>query len=338
MKQKTKITIDSTVGGNGDVWMRLVSLYIVSAIKPEFEFHIKVPAFFNKLANFTFGDRLTILINQNAACEYNYTCLGLRDLFINIIKGKKYISPYALSVIHDKKKKEIKDVINAVLYRFFDLMGFVQVPATKWIEVYQGYLDIIGIKKIRSITYESYLNQLKIDYPQLILKLNGAIPNSPELEFPLDLNENTVVFPTGTARQFIPIWWAKKNMPDAYYAFFFRDKEAEEFLKNDLKVIYFYKEPGDIIALSKRAKQTVSTDSFPSHLLQYATDNCVITITEVLKSRIISPEFKGQVIDSQVSCHPCLHIVKSLNCAAGYKECLNWSNNDYSNKLIESIL
>jgi hypothetical protein len=37
-------SIDSTVGGNGDVWMRL-QLICTSALKPEFQFHIKVPGF-----------------------------------------------------------------------------------------------------------------------------------------------------------------------------------------------------------------------------------------------------------------------------------------------------
>lgn len=337
MEKEETISIDSTSGGNGDIWMRLVSFYAISLLKPEFKFQIKIPVFIADLATYTFGDRLTI-ISDNTECDYTFTSLGIKHMIKDILKGRKFISPYARSVIKDKKKKEFKDLINLVLYNLMDNLGYIQVPEEKWIEVYQGYLDIIGLKKIRSVSYESYVNQLNQDYPILFKKLNSVgLPTSPELTIPADLNENIVVFPTGTSRQFIPVWWAKENIPNAYFAFFFKDKEAAVFIKNGLKVVYFYKEAGDIIALSKAAKRTLSTDSFPSHLLQYATSNCVITITEVLKSRIIAPVYKGQVVDNRVACHPCLHIVKTLNCAAGYKECLNWKNIHYTQDLINKL-
>lgn len=338
MNLKTIISIDSTVGGNGDVWMRLVSFYAISSLKPEIQFQVKTPGFIIELAQFTFGDRLIIISDSTFICQYNFTSLGIKDLIREIVKGKKFISPYARSVIHDKKKKEFKDSINLLLYHFMDKLGFIQVPDKKWIEVYQGYLDIIGLKKIRSVSYDSYLKQLESDYPSLLSKLKSdAIPISAELTFPDDLKDNIVVFPTGTSRQFIPVWWAKQYIPNAYFAFFHKDKDADDFIANGLKTVFFYKEPGDIITLSKAAKKTLSTDSFPSHLLQYATKNCIITITEVLKSRIISPVFKGQVVDSRVACHPCLHIIKSSNCAAGYKECLNWKNIVYTTDIIQKL-
>lgn len=338
MKQQTIISIDSTVGGNGDIWMRLVSLYAISALKPEIVFHIKIPNFIMKLAEFTFGDRLFIVNDSAFVCEYSFTGLGIKDLIKEIVKGKKFISPYARSVIHDKKKKEFKDSINRILYHFMDRFGYIQVPDKKWIEVYQGYLDVIGLKKIRSVSYDSYLTQLVNDYSILLAKLESdEVPTSPELLLPYDIKDNIIVFPTGTSRQFIPVWWAKKHLPNAYYAFFYRDEDVDAFITNGLKIVYFFKEPGDIIALSKAAKKTLTTDSFPSHLLQYATDNCIVTITEVLKSRIISPVFKGQVVDSEVACHPCLHIIKSQNCAAGYTECLNWANATYSRNIVNKL-
>jgi len=337
MEQKEIISIDSTSGGNGDIWMRLVSFYSISVLKPHLKIQIKIPVFIADLADYTFGDRLVIL-SDNTVCDYTLTSLGIKHMIKDILKGRKFITPYARSVIKDKKKKEFKDHINLLMYNLMDHLGFIQVPKEKWIEVYQGYLDIIGLKKIRAISYESYVNQLHKDYPILFKKLNNeGLPTSTQLTIPADFNENIVVFPTGTSRQFIPVWWAKENIPDAYFAFFFKDKEAAIFINNGLKVVYFYKEAGDIIALSKAAKKTLSTDSFPSHLLQYATDNCVITITEVLKSRIISPVYKGQVVDNQVSCHPCLHIIKTLNCAAGYKECLNWKNAIYTQNIINML-
>jgi hypothetical protein len=256
-----------------------------------------------------------------------------------ISKGKRYISPYQRSVINDKKNKQFKDSINILLFTIADFFGVVQVPSLKWITVYQGYLDVIGIKKLRKISYEQYIAQLQSDYELIYTKLNSNIPVSSELQFPGDLKEKIVIFPTGTSRQFIPVWWAKENLPDAYYAFFYKDKEADMFKAAGLKIVYFYKEPGDIIALSHCAKWTISTDSFPSHLLQSASNKCSITITEVLRSRIISPVFKGQVIDAQVNCHPCLHLDRKNHpyCAAGYTECLNWKNKVYTENIINSI-
>lgn len=337
---KRKLIIDSSKGGNGDIWMRLVSFYTVAGILNDFEIHLLIPPFLRKLAHYTFGDRLLIIDEEKAnEVQLSYTNLGIVDLMKGIVFGKRYISPYQRAVIHDKANITIKDSVNVALFTVADIFGLVQIPKWKWINVYQGYLDIIAIKKLRKINYEQYLNQLESDYKIIFSKLNGHLPISDELFLPNDLNSNVLIFPTGTSRQFIPIWWAKKNLPDAYYAFFYKDKEADLFKSAGLKVLFFFKEAGDIIALSSSSKWTISTDSFPSHLLQYATNKCSITITEVLKSRIISPIFKGRIINSKVECHPCLHLDRQNHpyCAAGFTECQNWKSDAYSMDLINSI-
>lgn len=340
MEKSKKLIINSSNGGNGDIWMRLVSFYVIAGILSNYEIHLLIPAFFKKLAQYTFGDRLIFIDAQNIdLVQFEYTNLGLKDLIKDISRGRRYISPYQRSVIRDKKKRKIKDIINITLFTITDFLGLIQVPAWKWIDAYQGYLDIIGIKKLRNVSYEQYLIQLESDSKIICSKLNAQLPISPELQLPYDLKDNIIIFPTGTSRQFVPVWWAKKYFPDAYYAFFYKDTEADLFKAAGLKTVFFYKEPGDIIALSKLAKWTISTDSFPSHLLQYASNNCSITITEVLKSRIISPVFKGKVIDAQVDCHPCLHLARKVQplCAAGFNECQNWKSALYTNDLINSI-
>jgi hypothetical protein len=337
MSDTFKIRIDSTAGGNGDVWMRLVGFYTIQALKNDIKFEIVVPDFLSKLAEHTFGDRLTIA-HDDLKSDYYFTNLGMKDLLKGILYGKKYISPHHRAVIYDKKERRIKDYANILVFNIADWLGLVQVPKWKWIKKYQGYLDVIGLKRIRSISYDVFKNQLLMDYPVTMSKLKENIPVSPELVIPEDMKESVVVFPTGTSRQFIPLWWAKKHLPDAYFAFFIKDSDADRFKDNGLKIIYFYKEPGDIIALSHSAKWAISTDSFPSHLLQSATTQCAITITEVLKSRVISPVFDGKVVDSQVNCHPCLHLERKGHpfCAAGYKECLNWRNQLYTENIIKS--
>jgi hypothetical protein len=332
-------TIDSTKGGNGDVWMRLVSFYAFAKLMPELQFRICVPSFLQNLAEFTFGDRLAIVSNFQGKPDLTYTNLGIKHLIKPILAGHRFISPYQRAVIRDKKKRELKDKINTIVFDVADLLGLVQVPDSKYITNYQGYLDVIGIKKLRPVSYDRYIEQLLADYPILVEKQTQNLPISPELIIPEDLPDNVVVYPTGTSRQFIPIWWAVKYMPDAYYAFFIKDPDLVAFKEAGLKVVPFYKEPGDIIRLAQVAKWTVSTDSFPSHLLQYATAKCTLVLTEVLKSRIVAPVFQGEVVNSMAPCHPCLHMARNIHplCSAGYTECLNWKNPQYTKGILETL-
>ena len=333
------IRIDTNKGGNGDIWMRLISLYTISALVPEYKLIIRIPKVFENIANSIFSDRLQISTTEFSESNVlYYTSLGIKDLIKPLFLGKRFISPYQRSIINDKKKKEFKDQINLIIFSFTDLLGLVVVPDKKWITAYQGYLDIIAIKNFKSVKYEDFISQLKLDSNSINNKLLQNTPISKGLSVPKDLNQSLLIFPTGTSRQFVPVWWAVKFFPNAYYAFFYKDKETESFINRGLKVIYFYEEPGDIIYLSKLSKWTISTDSFPSHLLQYSNAKTTIVLTEVLKSRIISPSFKGIVVDSVASCHPCLHMARGIHklCAAGFEECINWKNQLYTEKIFNS--
>ena len=335
-----EINIDSSKGGNGDIWMRLVSLYSVAALLPEIKISIKVPIIFNSIANYTFGDRLIIRVdNFEKKIFLSYSNLGIKDLIIPLIKGKRFISPYQKSVIYDKKKVELKDYVNLIIFDVLNKFELVYVPHRKFIKFYQGYLDIISIKQFDKIPYNEFLVQMEIDYEIIKNKLNGQIPITTSIITPINFSESIIVFPSGTSRQFIPSWWAIQNLPDAFYAFYYKDQDAKEFEKLGLRVIHFYEEPGDIIFLSKKAKWTITTDSFSSHLLQSSSIRTTILLTEVLKSRIISPIFKGEVVDSIAKCHPCLHKARKVQplCDAGYEECLNWKDSNYTNNILKTI-
>lgn len=337
--KKKQIAIDSTNGGNGDVWMRLVGFYAMADLLPGLKIEVLIPPFLRSLARFTFGDRLSIVENGFEKIKLQYSGLGLRDLLKGIAKGNRYVMPYQRAVIHDKKNRLVKDSLNIMLFNIANAFGLVHLPAWNYITLYQGYLDVIGIPAFKKIGYDQFVTQLKADYKHIYAKLQHNVPVSPPLNLPFDLQLNTLVFPTGTSRQFIPAWWAKAYLPDAYYAFFFKDKDALKFEELGLKIIYFYEQPGDIILLSQQAGWTISTDSFPSHLLQYASKRCTITITEVLQSRIISPVFEGLVVDSQASCHPCLHLDRKNHptCVAGYTECINWKHEKYIADILKSV-
>ncbi len=337
MPTKKPLHIDASTGGRGDIWMRLLGFYTVAGIKPELDIHILVPEFLRPLAKSTWGDRLHIVDAKTPEMKYSYSTLGIKDLIPGILKGEKYIEPFHKNVIQDKKTKQLKDYINLFIFDVLDLFGIVHVPPASISKTYHGYLEIVAIKSLRNISWKTFSDQVNADYPEIFKRLNGDIPLSPELKLPADIEQHIVVFPNGTSRQFVPVEWAKKHLPDAYYALFHKDNEVKEFTEAGLKVIPYYKEPGDIIAIAKQAKWNVSTDSFPSHLLQTANERTSVCITEVSLSRVISPGFKGKVIDSEVPCHPCVHLIRTVPCAAGHMECLNWKNATYTLNLLNSI-
>lgn len=334
---KKRLDIDASTGGRGDIWMRLVGFYAMAGIKPNLDIHILLPEFLRPIAKHTFGDRLTIEDSKPSEMKLSYTTLGIKDLVPKILKGERFISPFLKSIIFEKKKRNIKDYINLVAFDIADFFSLVHVPPMNITKCYHGYLESAGIKSLRHITFEVFSEQIKKDYSIIHERLNGDIPLSPELKIPNDIQENVVFFPNGTSRQFVPVEWAKENFPNAYYALFHKDQEVKMFTDAGLKVIPYYKEPGDIIAIAKDAKWNVSTDSFPSHLLQTANEKVTIVITEVIPSRVISPGFKGKVVDNEVPCHPCLHMNRNVPCAAGFFECLNWKNENYTRNIHTSV-
>lgn len=338
MSSKKPLHVDASTGGRGDIWMRLLGFYTIAGLKPELDIHILIPEFLRPLAKHTYGDRLVIENERTPQMKYSYSTLGIKDLIPGILKGEKYIEPFHKNVIEDKKTKQLKDYINLFIFDMADKFGIINVPPAAISKTYHGYLETVAIKSLRNISWKQFSDQVNKDFKVIYDRLNGDIPLSPELKIPDDVSSNIVVFPNGTSRQFVPVEWAKTNLPDAYYALFHKDAEVKLFTDAGLKVIPYYKEPGDIIAIAKNAKWNVSTDSFPSHLLQTANERCTVCITEVSMSRVISPGFKGVVVDNEVPCHPCVHLTRSVPCAAGYMECLNWKNSNYTNNIVKSTM
>ncbi len=337
---KQKIWVDASIGGYGEIWMRIIGFYTVAGLRPEFEIGLLIPEFLNELCVITFGDRLKFLSREDKKdIKYEFTNFGLRHLLPGIIKGKRYISPIQRTAIRDKKNKNyVKNTLNDWASIAMDFIGLVHIPKIKWSSTYHGFLEMVSIKQFRFMDYESFVEQTKRDYTRIHEKLNGNIPLSPELVIPSDLNDNVLVFPTGTSRQFMPVEWAKKYLPDAYYAFFHKSGSLPIFKEHGLKTVSYYKEAGDMIALSKHAKWTVVTDSFHSHVIQSANEKCTVLITELIKERVVNPSFRGKVVDAEVPCHPCIHMTGSPVCAAGYTKCLNWDHAVYTSNVISSTL
>ena len=333
------LSIDSSKGGNGDVWMRLVGFYAMATLLPEVEIRLKLSPVFHNLAPFVFGDRLKFE-SELTKTDLYYTHLGIKDLMPQLLKGQRFISPYQRAVAQDRKRNSLKDRLNLKLFDLADFMGVIQLPHRDFISKYQAYLDVIGIKKLRVIGYADLIEQVERDLPEIMNKLKSTkLPSSPELVLPDNLSKKVCVFPTGTGRQFVPVNWAKQYLPEAYYCFFHKDPDQEAYAQAGLKILPFYKEPGDIIKIAQTAHWAVSTDSFPSHLLQTATTRTTIALTVFKNGRTVSPAFRGKVIDSLAPCAPCIHLDKRNHprCAAGFTECLNWKNPVYTDALLQSI-
>jgi hypothetical protein len=334
---KKIVNIDSQIGGGGDIWMRLLGFYTLAGLNPSLEIHILIPEFMKTIAKHVYGDRLIISDNKSKS-QLTYTVLGFRHLIKGLISGNRYISPYQYAVIHDKKKKETKDILNKWIFKCADLFNLIQVPPLKFITYYQGFLEVIALKLFRNTSYEAFKQQMNKDADDIKLRLNYKLPISEELLIPTDLKSNVIVFPNGTGRQFVPLTWALTNLPDAYYSFFHKDESLIIFKNAGLKTILFFK-PADIIELSKNAAWTITTDSFPSHLLQSYTNDCAVAITGTLQSRIVSPVFAGVVIQATAPCHPCLHLDRNTHklCSAGFTDCINWQHADYTSAILKSV-
>lgn len=330
---KKRLIVDVRNGGLGDIWMRLVSLYCVAGLRLELKIGVIVPDKLFKFASFVLGDRLEVG-QSDVSGSIAFTSRGIRHLFLPAILGRRFALPYARAVIRDRKDKSLKRAINSALLSIFDSIGWLQVPPLSITNEYQGYLEVVSLKSFRNLHAKDFYAQLTTDFPVISSKLQSEnLPRTSSLEIPDDLKDKTIVFPTGTGRQFMPAWWAKRHLPSAYFAFFDGDKDRKEYAELDLNTVSFFREPGDIIYLALHAARSIATDSFCSHLLQYTSSPKVtVLMTELARSRVIVPEFKGNVIESLAPCYPCLHLARgsSALCQAGFKECLNWTNPIYS--------
>jgi hypothetical protein len=334
-KRRT-LKLDLRVGGHGDNWMRLVSLYSIAKYFPEIEVYCLVPPIFKNLVAHVLGDRIQTFDFPDQD-TITFTNRGLKHLLPEILKGKKFVVPYHRVNVKDWKKDSIKDKFNNFLFDTANLLNITQLPPWEALELYQGYLEVIAIKDFRSVNYTDFCTQAEIDFSEIFSRMNKDIPVSEDFILPdLDPDQAITVFPTGTAHQFMPLEWAVKNLPQAYYCFFKNDPERLNFEKAGLKIITFGKEPGDMVMIAQKSKRTISTDSFPSHILQFSIEHLTLALAEFPRRRIVSPFFRGRIVDSTAECSPCSHLERSAfpMCAKGHPFCISWNDKKYTHGLI----
>lgn len=318
--------------------MRLIGFYVAAALRPEYKLRLVLPGKLVRVGRHAFADRLDIVEGDHSGAII-YAVRGLRDLLKPALGGARFASPYGRVVIHDWNRWTPKDRLNSLALAIADATGLVYSPPWSSLQHYQGYSEVVTIRAFRDITPEEFKARLALDYVGIRKRLLEA-PRSEEFILPEDLANRTVVFPTGTGYQFIPLDWAKAQLPDAVYAFFHRDPDLVRWREADLRTVPFYTEPGDMIALANAARVTASTDSFPSHFLQYCAPRFVVMLTELPMHRVVSPAFTGPVVPSLAPCYPCPHLerVGFPKCKAGRVACHNWDSPYYANSIRVALM
>ena len=316
--------------------MRLVAFYAVAALKPELRIRATLPKALHSIALSGFGDRLEVATEADASA-ITYSVRGLRDLLPSALRGRRFAAPYGRVVIKDWNRWRFRDRLNSLSYALVDLCRLVYSPPWESLQWYQGYSEIVLIPSLRNISPEEFNRQVAADAPHISHRIAGlaresAAPGSSMVA------GRVVVFPTGSGRQFIPLEWARENLPNAVFALHERDPDLQLWHGADLGVIV-YSTPEQIAALGLMARVALTTDSFPSHVLQYSGAEVVVLITGTARFRVVAPGFRGQVVDAVAPCHPCPHLERRgfPKCKEGHEVCLNWESRTYTSKIMELL-
>jgi hypothetical protein len=331
-----KLSVDLRAGGLGDVWMRLAGFHAAVALRPGLRVSAAVPDVLYDIACAGFGGRLDIATGAEAGAV-TYSVRGLRDLLPSALRGRRWAAPYGRVVIRDWNRWRLRDRLNSLAYAGADLCGLVHSPPWDSLAWYQGYSEIVLLPALRTIKPEEFNRQVAADLPDISRRVARHAEDCP-VPGAEAVDGRVVVFPTGSGRQFIPLEWARENLCNAVFALHERDPDLQLWHDADLAVVV-YSTPEQIATLGLMARVVLTTDSFPSHVLQYSGAEVVVLITGTARVRVVAPGFRGQVVDATAPCHPCPHLERRgfPKCKEGHEVCLNWASPVYAAKIREAV-
>jgi hypothetical protein len=335
------LVIDTCQGGLGDVWMRLAGLFTLAALDDRRSIVVRVSRNMTELAQSVFGSRLEIT-DRGGSSNYVYTSLGARSLIADMLAGRRYITPYSSFVSTDSRRHPVVNGLNQRVIRLFDTAKLVRSPRASDIHRYQGYTDIEPLARDRGVSYSSFIAAARSDFGLLRERLLHGWPRASAsigTESGQPTNTQVLIFPSGTSRQCMPSAWARANLPNAEYAFFYKDPLKLEYEQSGLRCRDFKESPAGMLSLIAQADWCMSTDSFASHLLQYYSARSTVLLTEVSAVRIVSPFYDGHIVPSLAACYPCRKTVRSAGskCQAGHEDCINWADADYAQIALATI-
>ncbi|HEY8965936.1 MAG TPA: hypothetical protein VIM58_05805 [Candidatus Methylacidiphilales bacterium] len=318
--------LDGRSGGFGDVWMRLAGLHAAAALRPDLRLRLFLAPELAPLASKAFAGRIDFLpsgaIPPRSARVY--TNRGLKNLLPGLLRGVRYAAPLHRVVAGLKGRRDAGARLNALLFTLLDLAGRATVAPASENRCYFGRLESAAIPELRSIPGEALLARIAADFDEVRRNLQAALP--PAAEAP---GEEVLVFPSGKGHQYMPAGWAALHLPRALFAFHEADGGAAQFEERGLRTARFAR-PEEILLLARGRRRVVSTDSFPSHLLQYGcpdgTLGVVLTITR--PETVITPGFRGEVFASTAPCSPCPHRERGAFplCAQALPACMTWED------------
>lgn len=334
LKKSESLSADLRIGGLGDVWMRLVGFYAMAALHTDVIFRLTVPRSIESIAFHVFGDRLNISVEANPEAIV-YSVRGVRELLPQALGRCRFAAPYGRAVIKTWNRWTLRDRLNSFLYTVADWSGLVYSPPWDSLSAYQGYSETILFPLLRNVSYFDFHTQAILDRDSITQRVKAFACKS-ACKVSSQVAGAVLVFPTGTGRQFIPLEWAQTHLPNALFALHDKDAELKKWQASGLHIV-IYSKPGDIAAMGAKAAVTITTDSFPSHILQYSGGRIIILITGTERPRVVSPGFPGHVVDAVAPCHPCPHLERRgfPRCKAGLKVCRNWDSLEYTGKILE---
>jgi len=326
MKQ---LSVDTRIGGLGDVWMRLHALHGMSALTPRLRIRVTVKPEVAEIAHAAFGSRLTIE-TQPGRGAIVFTHRGLSEIGPRILRGERFSPIFRRTILNDRPERSARDLVNDSLYSLFAAAGRVFLTDPRCLERFSGWLQISGLPPARGIPWEAARTQLMQDFPAIRARLQALVPDRPAA--------GTVIFPSGSSFQVMPPEFAREHFADAVFAFHPGDRYQKLLAPHGLKIVHF-DTPAAMLALASRARHLVVTDSFPSHLLQSYTPRVIVALSHYPRRRIIHPAFDGRIVDSTAPCCPCLTLARKpgVRCGAGREDCLVWSDAVYLAKLQRTL-
>jgi hypothetical protein len=324
------IALDSTVGGMGDIWMRLNALYSLAALHPAGEIQLRIPKSLVQVAQLVWPDRLQIT-NESIPGAIEITHLGIRHLACRLLRGHRFLTPFYQIHRADRKTTTLKQQLNDILIYITQAGGRFHVPTASSVNYYQGFHEFSAIKELSAIPYKVFLQQAANDFAVTRARMEALWPKEETPRW------RTIVLPSGTAHQIMPPGWARANLPEATFVFFAQDPFKAEFVKRGFQIVEF-DSVERLLEIAAQAQFAVVTDSFPSHPLQNYSSSTVVALSQQPPSRIVHPAFEGRVIHSKAPCSPCGNRARGFGkCAAGFEFCTTWSDNEYTQELLTTV-
>jgi hypothetical protein len=325
-----ELSLDSTVGGLGDVWMRLTALHSLSALVSGRKIQLRIPKSLVNVAQHVWPDRF-LSTSDPLPGAIEITHLGLRHLLPRLLTGHQFLNPFYQILRADRKSRTPKHLLNEVLIQGANALGVMHVPTAASVECYQGYHEFSAVPEFRAVPYPSFLEQVTKDFPITRARMRKLWPTESPATW------RVLVLPSGTGHQIMPPDWARTHLSDATFAFFKSDTYKNEFLEQGLQVAEFGSVEG-LLKLAAQAQVAVVTDSFPSHPLQAYSAATVVALSQQPRLRIVHPAFDGRIIHSKAECTPCANLARGAGpCAAGLQFCTTWSHKFYTRELLASL-